>query len=70
MDLAVAALRWLPKGNWLRNLEVEGSLDYLATGLPRRGDETDGQRFLDDASGWSFSVLLVIPLAPLARGDS
>ncbi len=67
LDVAVAALRWLPEGNWLRHLELEGSLDYLATGLPRRGDEVDGKRFLDDASGWSFSALLVVPLAPIAR---
>lgn len=67
LDVGVAALRWLPEGNWLRHLELEGSLDYLATGLPRRGDEVDGERFLDDASGWSFSLLLVVPLAPSAR---
>lgn len=69
LDVAIAALRWLPEGNWLRNLQLEGSLDYLATGLPRRGDEMPaGERlFLDDASPWSFSALLVLPLAPLAR---
>lgn len=69
LDVAVAVLRWLPEGNWLRGLELEGSLDYLATGLPRRGDEVPSGEgvFLDDASGWSFSALLVLPLAPLAR---
>lgn len=67
LDVAIAALRWLPERNWLRHLEVEGSLDYLATGLPRRGEEVDGEQFLDDASGWSVSVLMIVPLAPLAR---
>jgi hypothetical protein len=67
LDLAVSIFNWLPEGNWLRNLEVEGSLDYLATGLPQRGDEVrkGEHRYLADASPWSFSVLLVVPLAPL-----
>ncbi len=65
--MGVALLRWLPERNPLRDLEVEASLDYLATGLPRRGDEIDGELFLDDASGWSISVLAVVPLAPLSR---
>ena len=67
LDVAVSIFNGLPEGNWLRNLEVEGSLDYLATGLPRRGDEVPKgeQRYLDDASPWSFSILLVVPIAPL-----
>ena len=69
LDVAVGVFNWLPAGHWLRNVELEGSLDYLATGLPRNGDEVPkGElRFLDDASPWSFSVLVVIPLAPLTR---
>lgn len=68
LDAALAALHWLPEGNWLRNLEVEGSLDFVATGLPRAGDEVPAGRqvFLDDASAWSFSLLLVVPVAPFA----
>jgi hypothetical protein len=65
LDLAVFVFNWLPEGNWLRNIELEASLDYLATGLPRRGDVIDGQRYLKDARGWSVSFLLVMPLAPL-----
>jgi len=67
LDAALAAFRWLPEGNWLRNVEVEGSLDYQATGLPETGDEVPAgeQIFLDDASPWSLSVLLVVPVAPL-----
>ena len=43
------------KGHWLRNVEAEVSLDYLATGLPKAGDIIGDERFLDDASPWSFS---------------
>lgn len=48
----------------LRSLELETSLDYLATGLPRRGDAVEGVTYLDNASRWSFSLVLVIPVAP------
>ena len=50
----------------LRNVEAEISLDYLATGLPKAGDVIDGERFLDRASPWSLSFVVVLPLAPLA----
>jgi hypothetical protein len=65
LDTSLALFRWLPDGHWLRRLELEGSLDHVATGLPRAGDEVSpGQVFLDDASPWSFSLVFVIPLAP------
>ena len=65
-DTAVLAFSWLPSGNWLRNVEIEASLDYVATGLPRAGDVLGGEeRFLDDDSPWSFSLVFVLPLAPL-----
>lgn len=65
LDTAVHIFKRLPEGRWLRGLELETSLDYLATGLPRKGDTfADGSRFLDDASRWSFSVVIVIPIAP------
>lgn len=65
-DTAFLAFNWLPAGNWLREVEIEGSLDYVATGLPKRGDVIDGQeRFLDNDSPWSFSLVFVFPLAPL-----
>jgi hypothetical protein len=65
LDVALLAFNGLPAGNWLRNVEIEASLDYLATGLPRRGDVLDGERYLEDGTGWSLSLLLVLPLAPL-----
>lgn len=65
LDVAFAVFRWLPERNWLRNVAVEVSLDYLATGLPKRGDVLDGERYLEDANGLSVSFLVVLPLAPL-----
>jgi hypothetical protein len=64
-DTAFHVFNKLPEGNWLRNVEAELSLDYLATGLPKAGDIVAGERFIDDASPWSLSFVFVIPLAPL-----
>jgi len=65
LDTAVQVFNWLPEGRWLRGVEVETSLDYLATGIPKKGDVfPDGSRYLDNASHWSFSVVFVIPVAP------
>jgi hypothetical protein len=65
LDTSVAAFKWLPEGRWLRDVELEVSLDFVATGLAKRGDLVDGGRLLDDASPWSASLVLVLPLAPL-----
>jgi hypothetical protein len=66
LDTAVHAFNWLREGRWLRGVEFETSLDYLATGIPKKGDAfPDGTRYLDDASHWSFSFVFVIPVAPL-----
>ena len=61
-DTAVAIFSKLPDGHWLRDVELEGSLDYVATGLPEAGDQVDGETFITAASPWSFSVVLVIPV--------
>jgi hypothetical protein len=66
LDTAFFVFNWLSGDHWLRNVEVEVSLDYVATGLPRRGDILGDERFLDDASPWSISFVFVFPLAPLA----
>ena len=50
VDTAVALFNRLPESNWLHDLELEGSLDYVATGLPK------------GASRWSFSIVFVIPV--------
>jgi hypothetical protein len=64
-DTAFHVFHRLPQGHWLRNVEAEVSLDYVATGLPRTGDVIGGERFLDKASPWSLSLVMVVPLAPL-----
>ena len=66
LDTAFLPFSRLPEENWLHHLEVEGSLDYVATGLPKAGDVVGDTRYLDDASAWSFSLVGVIPLAPLS----
>lgn len=50
LDTAVALFSRLPESNWLHDVEIEGSLDYVATGLPK------------DAPRWSFSVVFVLPI--------
>jgi hypothetical protein len=65
-DTAFHVFNRLREGHWLRNLEAEVSLDYLATGLPKAGDVLNGERFVERASPWSLSFVLVVPLAPLA----
>jgi hypothetical protein len=64
-DTAFHVFKRFPETNWLHHVEAEVSLDYLATGLPRAGDTFGSERFLDRASPWSFSFVLVMPLAPL-----
>lgn len=64
LDVATAPLARLGARGWLGGLELEGSLDYMATGIPRAGDRLGDDLFLDDASPWSFSLVLVIPLVP------
>ena len=64
-DTAFHLFNRLSPGHWLRNIEAELSLDYLATGLPKAGDVVGGERFIDNASPWSLSFVMVVPLAPL-----
>jgi hypothetical protein len=65
LDTAFHPFNNLPEGRWLKGLELETSLDYLATGIPKAGDRfADGEAFLDDASHWSLSFVIVIPVAP------
>jgi hypothetical protein len=63
LDTSVSIFNWLPEGRWLRGVELEGSLDYVATGLARAGDRINGDRYLEDANPWSFSIVFVVPVA-------
>jgi len=64
-DTAFHVFSRVQRTPWLRHVEVEVSLDYLATGLPKAGDLVGDERFLDKASPWSLSFVFVFPLAPL-----
>jgi hypothetical protein len=64
-DTAFHVFNRVQRAPWLRNVEVELSLDYVATGLPKAGDIVADERFLDKASPWSLSFVFVFPLAPL-----
>ncbi len=52
---------------YLKNVDVLTVFDYVATGLPKAGDDVPlGERvFLDDAHSASLEVQLSFPLAPL-----
>jgi hypothetical protein len=60
----------LPKSEYLHRVGVYGILDFVATGLPKAGDQVPkGERvFLDDARSVSLIVGLSLPFAPLAGG--
>jgi len=38
LDTALHLFKRLSEGRWLRRVELETSLDYLATGIPKKGD--------------------------------
>jgi hypothetical protein len=64
-DTAFHVFNWLPDSRWLHGVEVETSLDYLASGIPRKGDIfSDGTVYIDGASRWSLSFVFVLPVAP------
>jgi hypothetical protein len=58
----------LPKAEYLHRVGVYGILDFVATGLPKAGDEVPkGERvFVDDARSVSLIVGLSLPFAPMA----
>ena len=66
LDTAAPFLKWTRKP-WLSDIEIEGSIDYVANGLPRAGDRFGNTTYLDNASRWSFSLVFVFPFAPLSQ---
>ncbi len=52
---------------WLHAVRLAGTIDWIATGLPRAGDEVPkGERaFLDNVGGYSMSLGVVLPIAPV-----
>jgi hypothetical protein len=61
----------LPKSEYLHRVGVYGILDFVATGLPKAGDEVPkGERvFVSDARSVSLIVGLSLPFAPLASSQ-
>jgi hypothetical protein len=66
LDTAISFLKWTKKP-WLEDIEIEGSIDFMASGVPRAGDRFGNAVYLDNGSRWSFSLVFVLPLAPLTR---
>ena len=65
LDTSLAVFKWVSEDRWLHGIELEASLDFVASGLPKRGDTVDGFRYLDKASPWSLSIVFVLPIAPM-----
>ena len=65
LDVAVLPFHQLEHAGYLQGVELETSLDFTATGIPRDGDRFSDELFLDDESPWDVSMTLVLPLAPL-----
>ncbi len=61
LDVATAPFAHLGVGGWLDGVEMEGSLDYMVSGIPVAGDRLGDELYLDDASPWSSSTVLVVP---------
>jgi hypothetical protein len=59
---------WTPPKTYAHRVTLFALLDYVATGLPRAGDEVPkGRRFLDDARPTSLILGLALPLTPEAK---
>lgn len=71
LNAGFGVFSWLPSRTWMRGVTLHALLDYVATGLPKRGDEVPkGERvFLDNARSATFIVELALPVAPLAGGS-
>ena len=69
LDLELAT-HWHPfnalsQHDYLHRVTLLGLLDYVATGLPRAGDEVPkGRLFLDNARPTSLIIALAFPLTP------
>jgi len=65
LDAAVLPFQRFDRVGYLQGIELEGSIDYTATGIPQAGDRFSDERFLDDEGPWSAGLTLVLPVAPL-----
>ena len=72
LDLALLAhlhaFAWAPPATWLHRVTVFSILDYVATGLPKAGDEVPvGRVFETDARPTALIVGLTLPVTPPAQ---
>jgi hypothetical protein len=72
LDLELAthvhAFDWVPARTYLHRASLFGILDYVATGLPREGDEVPlGRRFLSDARPLALIAGISLPVTPPVR---
>lgn len=59
------AFAWTPANVWLHRVSVYSILDYVATGLPKAGDEVPvGRVFVTAARSTSLIVGLSLPITP------
>jgi hypothetical protein len=59
------AFAWAAKSTWVHRVSVFGILDYVATGLPRAGDEVpQGREFVTRARPLGLIVGLALPVTP------
>lgn len=62
------AFAWAPRATWLHRVTVFSILDYVATGLPKAGDEVPiGRVFETDARPTALIAGLSLPVTPPAR---
>ena len=62
------AFAWATRHAWLHRVTVFSILDYVATGLPKAGDEVPlGRVFLNDARPTSLIAGLSLPVTPPVR---
>lgn len=52
LDVAVLPFHRFDYAGYLQGVEIEGSLDFAAMGIPQAGDRFPDELFLDDASPW------------------
>jgi hypothetical protein len=62
------AFEWTPPRTYLHRVSLFAILDYVATGLPRAGDQVpQGRLFLTDARPLSLIAGVALPITPTVR---
>jgi hypothetical protein len=62
------AFAWTPPATYVHRISVFAILDYVATGLPRKGDEVpQGRLFLEHAKPTALIAGLALPITPAVK---